>query len=171
MDESRPVRLTAVHLSQHWLLFIHHTSVCPLGMPCIGHSFLPKLLPDVGLPDSKRFPHYSGDDMYTLQVTRAGYDAYLLGDLSAVLYGPVHPKLNVRDYFRDGLSPAQILRSIFVDKKSPYRIATQFFAMTERHGPLKGAALFLAKQASVFLQYCRFQISLWLNPSTFKVHT
>lgn len=124
----------------------------------------------VGLPNIKRFPHYSGDDIYTLQVTKAGYRAYLLGDLAAVLYGPVHAKLALRDYFRPGLKPSKILTSIFWDKKSPYRLPTRFFVMTERYGWLTGLPLFFTKLLTWLVQYGRFQLALWINPKAFEVN-
>lgn len=124
----------------------------------------------VGLPNIKRFPHYSGDDIYTLQVTKAGYGAYLLGDLAAVLYGPVHAKLALRDYFKPGLKPGKILRSIFWDKKSPYRLPTRFFVMAERYGWIRGLPLFTTKLLTWLVQYVRFQLVLWINPKAFEVH-
>lgn len=124
----------------------------------------------VGLPNTRRFPHYSGDDIYTLQVTRAGYHGYLLGDLAAVLYGPVHARLTFRDYFRPGLSPAKIFKSLFWDKKSPYRLPTRFFVMTERYGSTKGIVLFCSKLLNWLGQFVGYQVALWINPNAFRIH-
>ena len=129
------------------------------------------VIDQVGLPNTKRFPHYSGDDIYTLQVTKAGYHAYLLGDLAAVLYGPVHAQLSFRDYFRPGLKPGKILKSLFWDKKSPYRLPTRLFVMAERYGWIQGLFLFSTKLITWLALYGRFQMTLWLNPSAFKVNS
>lgn len=125
----------------------------------------------IGLPNTKRFPHYSGDDIYTLQVTKAGYRAYLLGDLANVLYGPVHAKLSFRDYFHPGLKPGKILQSLFWDKKSPYRLSTRFFVMAERYGWGQGLLLFITKLITWLVLYGRFQLTLWINPTAFEVNS
>lgn len=136
---------------------------------CVGMPST--VVAEVGLPDSNRFPHYSGDDIYTLQVTRAGYNAHLLGDLSAVLYGPVHDKLSFKGYFRPGLSPRTIFQSLFWDKKSPYRLPTRFFVMIERYGQVKGILLFATKLFTWLLVYCQLQITTWISPDSLKADT
>ncbi len=133
-----------------------------VGMPATVVS-------QVGLPDTQRFPHYSGDDMYTLRATRAGFKAYLIGDLPLVLFGPVHARLHFKDYFRPGQTPAQILTALFWDKKSPYRLSTRFFVFIERYGFLAGLPLFLAKLMTWSWQYSKLQLEFWCKPDRFSV--
>lgn len=114
----------------------------------------------VGLPDTKKFPHYSGDDMYTLKMTRSGYQAYLLGDLSLILFGSVHEHLCFKDYFKPGISNKQIFLSLFWDKKSPYRLPTQFFVLVDRYSAAIGIPFFLFKLFIWLFEFCKIRITL-----------
>lgn len=118
----------------------------------------------IGTPDADRFPHYSGDDMYTLRATRAGFSAVLLGDARANLIGRVHPKLDFRNHFSINATPAKTFQSLFLDKKSPYRLPTQFFRYLERYGAFKGGALFLLKLVSWLATWSRYQLLMQVNP-------
>jgi len=118
----------------------------------------------IGAPDVNRFPHYSGDDMYTLKATRAGFKAILLGDARANLIGQVHPKLDFRNYFSVNATPAKTFRSLFLDKKSPYRLPTQFFRYLERYGKFQGSALFLIKLVSWIGKWSKYQLLMQVNP-------
>jgi GT2 family glycosyltransferase len=99
----------------------------------------------IGAPDAQKFPHYSGDDMYVRRATRAGFKAYLLGDLQVILAGGVHENLDLAKYFQAGLDPIATLRAVFWNKKSPYRLPTRFYGLTERYGILLGTLFFLTK--------------------------
>ena len=108
----------------------------------------------IGSPDANKFPHYSGDDIYTFRATRAGFKACLLGDFKVNLVGSVHARGSFRDYFRPGLTLADIFQALFWNKKSPYRLPTRFFYFMERYGAFFGTFLFLSK------------LTLWLTWST-----
>lgn len=133
---------------------------------CVG---IPRQVYDsIGVPDAHRFPHYSGDDTYIFRAYRAGFKAYLLGDLKANLIGPVHERLGIQKFFTPGISATKTFQSLFLSKKSPYRLPTKFFHCVERYGVCLGTSLFITKIVSWFTQWAKFQIvasfkSNWLN--------
>jgi GT2 family glycosyltransferase len=117
----------------------------------------------IGPPDVMKFPHYSGDDMYTFKATRNGFKAYLIGDLKVTLVGAVHDKLGFQSYFQAKRSAADTFQALFFSKKSPYRLPTKFFYFTERHGLLVGALLFLLKLTSWLGQWAWLQLAVWFK--------
>lgn len=123
----------------------------------------------IGPPDADKFPHYSGDDTYTLRATRSGFKACVIGDIKVTLVGPVHPKLNFRSHFQPGLTPAATLQALFWSKKSPYRLPTKFFYFTERYGVILGLFLFLTKLVSWLGHWAQLQFILWLRPDVLNV--
>ena len=123
----------------------------------------------IGPPNANKFPHYSGDDTYTLKATRSGFKAYVVGDIKVTLFGPVHPKLNFRSYFRTALSPAETFQALFWSKKSPYRLPTMFFNKTDRYGLLLGVPLFLIKLISWLGKWAWLQFTFWLRPDALNV--
>jgi GT2 family glycosyltransferase len=125
---------------------------------CVGMPA--SVFPKIGPPNVRKFPHYAGDDMYTLKATRSGYSAFLLGDAKAYLIGPVHPKLDFRKYFRPHSTPIETLENLFWSKRSPYRLPTQFFRHTERYGLVLGIPIFSIKLISWLGQWARYQITL-----------
>jgi GT2 family glycosyltransferase len=123
----------------------------------------------VGPPDIHKFPHYSGDDTYILRATRSGFKACVIGDIKVTLFGPVHPKLNFRSYFRPGLTPVDTFQALFWSKKSPYRLPTLFFYQTERYGLLLGLSFFTIKLIFWIGQWAKLQLTLWLRPYAIEV--
>lgn len=123
-----------------------------VGMPSAVYE-------SIGAPNAKKFPHYSGDDMYILQATKAGFKACLIGDYQATLFGSVHDKLDFKDYFEPGLNPAKTFESLFVNKKSPYRLLTRFFAFRERYGKFKGTLFFTMKLLIWLAKWLRLQLT------------
>ncbi|BAY08412.1 glycosyltransferase family 2 protein [Calothrix sp. NIES-2098] len=117
----------------------------------------------IGSPNAEKFPHYCGDDMYIFKATRSGFKAYLLGDLKTILIGPVNEMGNFQKYFRPGLPAKQTLRSLFWNKKSPYRLPTKFFYFVERYGVFLGSLLFLLKLTTWFKEWAYLQLSLSKN--------
>lgn len=114
----------------------------------------------IGPPDAKKFPHYSGDDMYIFKATRSGFKACLIGDIQVTLCGAVHEKLDFQNYFHPGLTPTTTFQALFWSKKSPYRLPTKFFYFTEKHGAFLGMLLFLTKLISWLGQWARLQLTL-----------
>ncbi|WP_121971343.1 glycosyltransferase family 2 protein [Leptolyngbya sp. BC1307] len=120
---------------------------------CVGMPIA--VIEAIGLPDAKKFPHYSGDDMYTYKASQNGFRVCLNGTLEASLVGPVHDQLSIRDYFKYGIAPGKTLKAIFWNYKSPYRLPTQFFYFMEKYGYFIGTLLFTLKLIS--------WLSLWLK--------
>ncbi|NEO36548.1 MAG: glycosyltransferase family 2 protein [Moorea sp. SIOASIH] len=123
------------------ILFVDGMSGWCVGIPASVFS-------KIGPPDAKKFPHYSGDDMYTFKATRSGFKACLIGNLKAILVGPVHDQLGFHKYFKRGLKPGRTFQALFWNKKSPYRIPTKFFYFTEKYGFILGTLLFFSKLIS-----------------------
>jgi glycosyltransferase involved in cell wall biosynthesis len=123
----------------------------------------------IGVPDAKKFPHYSGDDIYTFQATKAGFKAYLMGDLRATLCGPVHAKLDFQDYFQPGLTPAVTFKSLFFNKKSPYLLSTRFFVFQERYGLLIGMIVFITKFSIWIIKWLNFQLKITMSSKEEKI--
>ncbi len=118
----------------------------------------------LGTPNPQRFPHYSGDDVYTLQASRAGFPVYLLGDAHATLQDLPDPEYGFSHYItaRFGARPA--LQTIFLSKKSRYYLPTQFFYHTEKYGLYLGVPLFLLKLTGWLGQ----SIQIWLRAGLFR---
>jgi glycosyltransferase involved in cell wall biosynthesis len=114
----------------------------------------------IGAPDARRYPHYAGDDMYTFRAVRAGFKAYLVGDLRVQLVGAIHARLNLQDYFKPSLSLSESFQALFWNNKSPYRLPTRFYFLTERYGLVPGSLLFLLKASAWIGQ------GLWLYLSS-----
>lgn len=123
---------------------------------------------EIGLPDAKKFPHYSGDDTYIYRATRAGFKAYVIGDITAHLFGGVHPRLNFRNHFGEKATPAETFHSLFLSKRSPYRLSTRFFYFTERYGAVVGMLLFSLKLVTWIAKWLRLQVMYQLNPQKFQ---
>ncbi|AFY71010.1 glycosyl transferase family 2 [Thalassoporum mexicanum PCC 7367] len=117
----------------------------------------------IGAPNAQKFPHYAGDDVYTFQATKAGFKAFLLGDLTVELIGPVHAKLGFEDYFKPGSSAGAIFHNLFWHKKSPYRLPTRYFFFQERYGLWVGAALFATKLSFWLFRWAQLQLLLSLK--------
>jgi GT2 family glycosyltransferase len=132
---------------------------------CVG---IPRAVFDkIGVPDVKKFPHYSGDDTYIYRATRAGFSACVIGDLSVQLLGKVHPKLDFRNHFNAGATPMSTFHSLFLSKRSPYLLTTRFFYFIERYGPIAGSVLFTLKLGLWIFKWSNLQLLAWLKPHTF----
>lgn len=130
---------------------------------CVGIPAI--VMQTIGVPDAHRFPHYSGDDTYIFRAYRAGFKAYLLGDLTAKLIGPVHEQLGIQKFFTPGISATKTFQALFWSKKSPYRLPTKFFHCIERYGVWLGTCLFVTKILSWLSQWAKFQIVASFKPN------
>lgn len=125
----------------------------------------------IGLPDVRRFPHYDADIMYVLRATRAGFKACILGDAKVKVLdesGKEHPRRVFRNYFGRNLGPKETFSALFLSKKSPYRIPSQFPYHTVRHGYLIGVPLFAMKLATWLFKWVRLQILSQLGAGPFR---
>lgn len=125
----------------------------------------------IGSPDAKKFPHYCGDDMYILKATRAGFKAYLNGDLKVLLFGLVHENISFKKYFKPDMTIAKSFQALFMNKKSPYRLSTKLFYFTERYGFLIGIFLFFTKLTLWMTEISRLCVSILLNCNLAKIET
>lgn len=132
---------------------------------CVGIPSV--VLHEIGVPDAKRFPHYSGDDTYIYRATQTGFNACVLGDLKVHLLGTVHPKLDFRNHFCASSTPLSTFHSLFLSKRSPYLLKTKFFYFRERYGALLGLGLFAIKLIIWFWKWMQIQVQFWINPRSF----
>jgi GT2 family glycosyltransferase len=110
---------------------------------CVGIPI--KVIKAIGVPNQSRFPHYYGDCTYILKANRFGFPVYLLGNVrvshqasKATIQDAVH-KLKA-DH-----SIIQIFKAVFLSKKSPYFLRSQFFYSIEKYGLIQGFAIFSIK--------------------------
>ena len=111
----------------------------------------------IGPPDARRFPHYFGDNAYTLTATRAGFPAMVLGAVRADLTG-----------FRVPLTlpllhdPARTWREnferAFISPKSPCRWRTLFAFQRLKYGPVAGRLLATGRAAAGVAQLLWLQV-------------
>jgi GT2 family glycosyltransferase len=110
---------------------------------CVGIPI--EVIQAIGVPNQNRFPHYYGDCTYILKANRLGFPAYILGDVKV---GHQGSQLSIQDRV-DRLSLQhsipQIFKEIFLHKKSPYFLRSQFFYCLEKYGIIQGVPLFLIK--------------------------
>jgi GT2 family glycosyltransferase len=118
-------------------------SVNEMSGYCVGIPI--EVIKAIGVPNHSRFPHYYGDCTYILKANRFGFPVYLLGDVrvshqasKATIQDTVH-KLKA-DH-----SIIQIFKALFLSKKSPYFLKSQFFYAFEKYGFIQGTAIFLIK--------------------------
>nr|WP_290226445.1 glycosyltransferase family 2 protein [Trichocoleus desertorum] len=123
-----------------------------------GHCvYIPRVVMDaIGCPDIQRFPHYHGDSSYTLQATRAGFRAYILGDAKVSHPGIIKAKPEDFADFQKA-TPIQTFKQIFLSQKSLYYWPTQFFYNTEKYGFWQGIGLFSLKSIRWLIKW------VWLN--------
>jgi GT2 family glycosyltransferase len=110
---------------------------------CVGIPV--EVIKAVGVPNQNRFPHYYGDCTYILRANRFGFPAYILGD---VRVSHQVSKSTIQDSIsrlKSDRSIIQIFKEVFLSKKSPYFLKSQFFYGLEKYGFIQGVPLFLIK--------------------------
>jgi GT2 family glycosyltransferase len=110
---------------------------------CVGIPI--EVVKAIGVPNQSRFPHYYGDCTYILKANRLGFPAYILGD---VRVSHQVSKLTIQDVvsrLKADHSIIQIFEAVFLNKKSPYFLKSQFFYGLEKYGFIQGLAIFLIK--------------------------
>jgi len=116
---------------------------------CVGISA--SIFKEIGAPDANKFRQYTGDGMYTLKATRAGFKAYILGKAKVNLVAEQDPIHNFSHYVQKAKN--RNLKSIFWNYKSPYHLPTQFYYHTYKYGFLMGLPLFTAKLFSWLVRF------------------
>jgi GT2 family glycosyltransferase len=94
----------------------------------------------IGLPDARRFPHYYGDNAYTLTAARAGFSVMVLGTARAELTA-YHAPPTLRALGERARGWREQWSRIFVSPKSPYRLRTLFEFQRLKHGRVRGTVL------------------------------
>lgn len=112
----------------------------------------------IGYPDIRRFPHYAGDDMYTLSASNNGHPVYLVGDAIVSVNGMENDEHTFKGYLRDRFKPHPPFKDVFFVKKSRYFLPTQYFYCTAKYPFPKGAIVFIAKLCSWLIQYSQIYL-------------
>jgi len=107
----------------------------------------------IGYPDFDRFPHYSGDDMYTLKASRHGFAVCLVGDAVVQLQGMEQAEHTFVHYLRSRFASKPSIQAVFFARKSRYYLPGQYFYHIEKYAFPLGVFLFLFKLCGWMLQY------------------
>jgi GT2 family glycosyltransferase len=94
----------------------------------------------IGLPDARHFPHYYGDNAYTLLARRAGFPVLVLGEGRAELTA-FHAPPALRTLSDPAGGRRNNWRRIFISPKSPYRLRTLFAYQRLKYGWLPGTLM------------------------------
>jgi hypothetical protein len=119
-------------------LYVDGTAGWCVGIPA-------SVFRQIGSPDVEKFPHYGGDSIYTLKATRAGFKACLLGDAKAILSEVGSARYDFQSCCDANLATKELVRSLFFNKKSIFRLSSQFFYHRARYGLFWGTQLFVIK--------------------------
>lgn len=101
----------------------------------------------IGFPDPARFPHYFGDNAYTIRARQAGFSVVLCGEAQARLVHYRGRATTVGRYFDQLPVGSQSWAATFASPRSPFRAATQWHYLRLRYGKVAGSALALARLA------------------------
>lgn len=138
------------------VIYVEGTSGWCVGIPAT-------VFRQIGAPEVDKFPHYGGDSMYTLKATRAGFKACILGDATAMLLEWGNSRCDFQSYCNSELGIVELTRSLFWDKKSLFRLPTQFFYHLARYGKLLGTFVFLTKLFFWLEQLLSTKLIFWLQ--------
>ncbi len=111
-------------------------------------AFSRAVVDTIGLPNMERFPHYAGDSDFTRRAHNVGFELWLDGDAQVALLS-FQPYPTVAEYFwgPQGLPLTERMRRVFAQKRSRFRLGTQFHLDRLYRGPLLGTAAFGARLA------------------------
>jgi GT2 family glycosyltransferase len=110
---------------------------------CVGIPI--EVIKSVGVPNQSRFPHYYGDCTYTLKANRFGFPAYILGDVRVSHRASKSTIQDIVSQLKIDRSIIQIFKAVFLSKKSPYFLKSQFFYGLEKYGFIQGTIIFFIK--------------------------
>ena len=101
----------------------------------------------IGLPDAGRFPHYYGDNAYTLSAARAGFPVMVLGSARADLTA-FHTPPTLRAIGERARGARERWARVFVSPKSPYRLRTLLAFQRLKYGWILGSIIAGVRGAS-----------------------
>ena len=110
----------------------------------------------IGLPDAGQFPHYFGDNAYTLIAARAGFPVVLLGSARANLTA-FHAPPSLGEIAKSAEGWRERWDQVLVSPKSPYRLRTLFAYQRLKYGWIIGTAIALGRSLKWIAQlaWCR----------------
>jgi GT2 family glycosyltransferase len=127
------------------------TFVDSLSGYCVG---IPRSVYEViGFPDETRFPHYSGDDTYTLKATRNNYKVCILGNAEVLLKNFEDTEHSFSSYLDCRFSSFPKMKEVFLAKKSRYYLHSQFYYHLEKYTLILGLFLFVVKVILWSIEY------------------
>lgn len=109
-------------------------------------AFSCELIEVIGLPNAERFPHYAGDSDYSRRAHDAGFELWLDGDAPVGLRA-FQPYPTVAEYFwaPKDLRLVDRMNRAFAQKRSKFRLGTQFHLDRLYRGPILGTLAFGAR--------------------------
>jgi GT2 family glycosyltransferase len=124
---------------------------------CVGIPI--EVIKAIGVPNQSRFPHYYGDCTYILKANRLGFPAYILGDVRVSHQTSKSTIQDVVYRLKADHSITQIFKAVFLSKKSPYFLKSQFFYGLEKYGLIQATAIFLIKFNSWMLKIIQAKLN------------
>ena len=121
-----------------------HQRVAGLSGFCV--AFPRAVWARIGLPDPVLFPHYYGDNAYTIVAARAGFPVVVLGSLRADLTS-FHAPPSLRAMGERTRGWRARWSRIFVSPKSPYRLRTLLAFQRLKYGWIVGSVLAVGRGA------------------------
>ena len=107
----------------------------------------------IGTPDADRFPHYYGDTSYTVQAHAAGFPIVILGDAEVELADFQGRIRSPGQYRNPARSWTKEYTRTFLNKKSPFRLATQWHMLRLKYGVALGSMLAVQRFAAWSLRF------------------
>jgi GT2 family glycosyltransferase len=101
----------------------------------------------IEFPDAARFPHYYGDNAYTLRARQCGFSVLMLGAARARLVAYEERAHSVAHLFACLPANARNWSAVFISPRSPFRAATQWHYLRLRYGNAAGSLLALVRLA------------------------
>jgi GT2 family glycosyltransferase len=125
---------------------------------CVGIPI--EVIKSVGVPNQSRFPHYYGDCAYTLKANRFGFPAYILGDVRVSHQASKSTIQDIVSQLKVDRSIIQIFKAVFLSKKSPYFLKSQFFYGLEKYGFIQGSIIFFIKLNGWMLKIIQAKLNI-----------
>ncbi len=120
-------------------------------------AFSASVVSRIGLPDSRRWPHYGGDSSFTRMAYNAGYQLAVDGD-SFVSLSDVSPNDDVAGAFwKNRESLRKRIMRIFFAKRSRYRLGSLWHLDCLYRGTTQALMVFPARLAVMFWKIIRYK--------------
>ena len=114
----------------------------------------------IGFPDAEKFPHYYGDNSYTLMAHQEGFRLTVCGDVTLML----------TDFHSSSFAKFILIRrntkkfhTVFRAKKSPYLLKAMKNFMKLRYGPLMGGVTYFVKASKLILTFYLVRFAFFIK--------